>query len=441
MSIITVKKLGQALLLAAAVFVGTVCLVGCGGGDNPSSGGDNTGGSNNTGGNNTGGGTKPAGNNKCGVDGTADSCKTVEIGGQTWMAENLNLETEESWCYGESAQVFDYKNNNNTGMTLTNSEIQANCSRYGRLYTLSAAKTACQSIGWRLPNRQDWDNLAMTAGGSAIAGSKLKARSGWDISDGNTDGNGTDQYGFSALPGGLFSRSVSFSSGSSFNGAGMLGYWWIDMERRGSGVNSAEVVRMMYSNTTRAEEEAMELGHVVSVRCVAGESNNTVGGGSYESVSIGGKKWMTKNLNVNTVESWCYENADSNCVKYGRLYKWEAAKFACHSIGWRLPDTLDWRNLVNATGGTSAAGKALKSTSGWNNNANGTDDYGFSALPGGERRFNNSFMSSGSNGYWWSATDGPNINNAYRWGISGNSVGKLDEIKSNSYSVRCVADE
>ncbi|MCL2219176.1 MAG: hypothetical protein FWC23_04495 [Chitinispirillia bacterium] len=118
---------------------------------------------------------------------------------------------------------------------------------------------------------------------------------------------------------------------------------------------------------------------------------------------------MAENLNCATSNSWCYNNADSNCVKYGRLYTWDAAMTACPS-GWRLPDTADWNKLVTASGGSSIAGSKLKSTSGWNDrtdgsSGNGTDEFGFSALPGGRRDADGSFYYAGYNGIWWSATE------------------------------------
>ena len=50
-----------------------------------------------------------------------------------------------------------------------------------------------------------------------------------------------------------------------------------------------------------------------------------------------GKEWTTSNLNVNTPSSYCYEDADSNCRQYGRLYTWESAKRGCELLGggWR----------------------------------------------------------------------------------------------------------
>jgi uncharacterized protein (TIGR02145 family) len=162
------------------------------------------------------------------------------------------------------------------------------------------------------------------------------------------------------------------------------------------------------------------------------------GDGSYDFVEIGGLMWMKKNLNIETAESWCNGNSTANCDKYGRLYTWEAAKNACPS-GWRLPDTADWNKLVNAAGGSSSAGEKLKATSGWSLNGNGTNDFGFSALPGGNRRSDGRFDSADSRGYWWTATESDSDNAYYRYMYDGNdNVDEYDNYKSNGYSVRCV---
>ncbi|TLX73747.1 hypothetical protein E9993_14915 [Labilibacter sediminis] len=66
-----------------------------------------------------------------------------------------------------------------------------------------------------------------------------------------------------------------------------------------------------------------------------------------------GKKWLTRNLNVELDNSWCYDNDSNYCETYGRLYTWKAAKQACLSLGdnWRLPSDEDWKNLAIEYGG------------------------------------------------------------------------------------------
>ena len=101
--------------------------------------------------------------------------KTVTIGTQTWMAQNLNYETANSYCCKDSASY---------------------CTKYGRLYTWAAATTACPE-GWHLPSQTEWEVLFTAVGGQSTAGKVLKSTSGW-----NNGGNGTDAFAFSALPAG-----------------------------------------------------------------------------------------------------------------------------------------------------------------------------------------------------------------------------------------------
>jgi uncharacterized protein (TIGR02145 family) len=173
-----------------------------------------------------------------------------------------------------------------------------------------------------------------------------------------------------------------------------------------------------------------------------GANSGGGGGSSTATVKIGNLNWMEKNLNVKTVDSWCYGNKDANCNKYGRLYTWYAAKSACQSNGMRLPSDDDWDALVKAVGGESTAGKKLKAKSGWDSNSNGTDSYGFSALPGGFRYADGRFDGVGSNGLWWTSTEYSSSNAYLRGMYSGVDyvAGEEDFDKGSGYSVRCIKD-
>jgi uncharacterized protein (TIGR02145 family) len=165
-------------------------------------------------------------------------------------------------------------------------------------------------------------------------------------------------------------------------------------------------------------------------------------GQKYRAVKVGGKTWMAENLNYQTGNSWCYEDANSSCNKYGRLYTWNAAKTACPS-GWRLPSHQDWNDLVPAAGGVSVAGKKLKASSGWNENGNGTDKYGFSALPGGYRYTDGNFNYVGNYGGWWTATATESDDHfAFYQHIFYNDDSMLNGYvnKEDGLSVRCVGD-
>jgi len=169
-------------------------------------------------------------------------------------------------------------------------------------------------------------------------------------------------------------------------------------------------------------------------------------GQKYKTVKIGGQTWTAENMNVKTGDSWCYGDDESNCKKYGRLYTWStAAKMVCPS-GWRLPSRVEWDKLVKAAGGEKIAGKKLKAKSGWNRDddknvsGDGTDDFGFSALPGGNRR-SNGYFGDGYYSLWWSASDdGSDYANDFGINNGSDEVRESSHDKSTLNSVRCVAD-
>jgi uncharacterized protein (TIGR02145 family) len=104
--------------------------------------------------------------------------------------------------------------------------------------------------------------------------------------------------------------------------------------------------------------------------------------------------------------------------------------------GWHIPTKAEWSTLVNDVGGSSTAGTKLK-TSSWG----GTDDYGFSALPGGSRNSDGTFDELGSYGIWWSATEG-NFSTAFGRGMYTGYPYEYEFIdnKDVGLSVRCVKD-
>jgi uncharacterized protein (TIGR02145 family) len=169
---------------------------------------------------------------------------------------------------------------------------------------------------------------------------------------------------------------------------------------------------------------------------------------SYKTVKIGKQTWMAENLNIKTGVSWCYGKNESNCKKYGRLYDWATAKGACPS-GWHLPTREEWEELIEAIGGDDDfAGKKLKSKTGWGGHegsGNGTDDFGFSAMPGGARHPESGFMGIDSLGGWWSATERgeDGLGARYLWTTIASDREDMrgsDDEKNLSMSVRCVKD-
>ena len=302
--------------------------------------------------------------------------KTVKIGDQVWMAENLN--------YSDSAKTASLK-----GKSWCYDNDSDNCVKYGRLYTWAAAidsvkffteksldcgygKTCalpdtvqgiCPS-GWRLPRMLDWEVLFAAVGGEEIAGKILKTQTGW-----NSNGNGVDAVGFSGWPAGDGNGRGS----SDFKGAGT--YFWSSTE---SGVYGAYFISLYYSIES-AFLNHNDKDYAYSVRCVKGsvavpksssssenvilsgdshegsssssvtlvapcktetEDNCEYGtltdfrdGQTYKTVKIGDMVWMAENLNYAYLQptdsldssSFCYNDSLEYCEKYGRLYTWAAA--------------------------------------------------------------------------------------------------------------------
>jgi len=163
----------------------------------------------------------------------------------------------------------------------------------------------------------------------------------------------------------------------------------------------------------------------------------TYEGETYKSVVIGSQTWMARNLNYNASGSRCFDDAPSNCSKYGRLYDWNTAMTACPP-GWHLPSWAEWDVLVNNAGG-SLYGKAYENLMA--KSYGGEDKYGFAALMGGH--YSNGFNFGGRGGFWWTTEElydraylcSIEIGGAIRGGGC-NAMSKANTL----VSVRCVKD-
>ena len=150
--------------------------------------------------------------------------KTVTIGKQTWMAENLAwLPAVDRPATGlfevECRYIYDYE-----GVNVDEAKANTNFQQFGALYNWIAARNACPS-GWHLPTDQEWMELERFSGlpssestlmdwrNSGEAGTKLKSIEGW------IGGNGTDNFGFTALPAGC--RGYA-----GFQSKGYAAYFW-----------------------------------------------------------------------------------------------------------------------------------------------------------------------------------------------------------------------
>jgi uncharacterized protein (TIGR02145 family) len=192
---------------------------------------------------------------------------------------------------------------------------------------------------------------------------------------------------------------------------------------------------------------------------IPGKITDSRDGKTYKSVGIGSQTWMAENLNYETPKSKCYDNAPSNCAKYGRLYTWDEAmngaagsntdpsgvQGACPA-GWHLPSSAEWITLIKYVDvGSNAnrseiAGTKLKSEKYWSTYKNvpkGTDDFGFSALPGGFGH--TGFLMAGIAGQWWSASGTTSALVMSMANVGESAIITADD-KTSLLSVRCVQD-
>lgn len=187
---------------------------------------------------------------------------------------------------------------------------------------------------------------------------------------------------------------------------------------------------------------------------------DVIGGRRYKTVQMpDGKTWMAENLDFKfcnvggsgtpyTPNAWYYDNNETtygwNGYKCGLLYNWYAVKIlngnrADLCPGWHVPTVDELTALVNALGGINVAGTKLKAANvSWDTSWNGTDDYGFGALPAGG--YKGQFYNLRTYANFWTSTE-YSSSNAYLMDIytdSSISSGNYDKIRG--YSVRLVKD-
>ena len=422
--------------------------------------------------------------------------KTVKIGDQWWMAENLNYETGSNFCfsYGDTncvkyGRLYAWGDAmDSAGTWSTNGK---GCGRFGKdCSPIYPVRGICPN-GWHLPDTTEWATLLAAVGGREIAGKKLKSMSGWYDYKGEK-GGGTDDFGFSALPAGLLGDDGYYDEGED-------AYFWSSMHR--GNLSAYDVFLCNQRDAVSTTVSYDNIDAPVSVRCVkddvpgqtaqfsssSAKSSSSVtpqssssvtplssdsetsvsssssvilatpcktdstdtceygelvddrNGQTYKTVKIDDQWWMAENLNFKTDSSFCYNDSAEYCEKYGRLYMWGAASSACPS-GWHLPDTTEWKTLINAVGGQSTAGNVLKSMSGRNSSDNGTDDFGFSALPTGYRNEDGDYFGEGSDPDFWSSTENGN-SYAYHMDLGSGDYAYLGCIyKVDGFPVRCLKD-
>ena len=166
---------------------------------------------------------------------------------------------------------------------------------------------------------------------------------------------------------------------------------------------------------------------------------------TYRTVKIADLEWMGDNLNYKTEGSFCYKDEDDQCMVYGRLYTWDAAKKACPA-GFRLPTHADFESLWTAAGADFNAGYLIKADYGWSGDTNGNDTLKFSAMPAGNRFDDETYGNTAKFAFFWSADDtseGVPAGSARVWYLTSKSMafGYMSKPKNFGFSVRCVRGE
>jgi uncharacterized protein (TIGR02145 family) len=199
----------------------------------------------------------------------------------------------------------------------------------------------------------------------------------------------------------------------------------------------------------------------------------------YNTIQIFSQCWLKEDLNVGTMiqatedmtdngvlEKYCYNDNEDSCTRYGGLYQWhEMMQYTTQQgtqgicpPGWHLPTNDEWKVLEGAVDSHYGignpewdihdeirgynAGTNLKTTSGWYEDGNGTDLYGFSGQPAGFRGDDGHFWLGQRFADWWTSTKNLNAENwDVNFGYNIDGVGRFDYSNYWGFRVRCVKNE
>lgn len=366
--------------------------------------------------------------------------KTVEIDGQTWMAENLKYAADSTVCFAEK---------------------ESNCQQYGRYYSRDVAMTACPA-GWRLPIVGEYLRLfayAKTLGKQEFYDELASLRSEKTDWAGlfHPDSAAVNKLGFSALPLGVAEKVRS--SGSYLYDFHNVYYYATFMTAT---IHDLRLNNLEAKNVWLAGIGNGSFFNVVTpdkfkanIRCVKDdgtfstfkdERDDVV----YKTVRIGSQTWMAENLKAVVIkgETTCLDNSLTNCSEYGRFYSWKAAENACPA-GWHLPSKEEFVELydfIKEHGYGYEVGESLMDVAAWNNGERKSDLYGFTALPVGY--YHDEIFSDRKYAIFWSSTkvnstasdDGLDSYYGLYLNESYNDT-NLDPFKENyGASVRCIKD-
>ena len=356
--------------------------------------------------------------------------------------------------------------------------------------------------GWHVPSKEEFITLLEAVGGVQNkdkdwqwenAGLMLKSTTEWEIYL-QQSGNGTDAFGFSAFPAGYWAYPLDLGNRKSY----LMGEETKFASSTQNDRSNDHAFFMTLGTDNHAEMYSSSKTDANSIRCLKG-AGKLIGTGKmkderdgqvYRTIKIGNQVWMAQNLNYAYNEptstqdssSFCYGGNPANCTIFGRLYLWSAAmdsvgKFSTNGkgcgygskcsatgkvrgvcpSGWHLPSREEVVTLLETVGGEQMpeedwqwenAGKALKSVGGWNkfnlDNGNGTDEFGFSAIPAGNWDYSGRFFYIGDElNIMTSSLKKDNSSDSYYLSLLNNvSYASIYSGSSmDGQSVRCIMDE
>ena len=397
--------------------------------------------------------------------------KTVQIGDQRWMAENMRLRTKGSFCYENK---------------------EYNCDRFGRLYQWAAAmklsdyynsltieklgnrtRGLCPD-GWHLPTGRDWSKLRLYVGKKGKSdgvGVSLRSKDHWEVE--RTMPFASDEFGFNAVPSGeryyggeymdMF-RSAAYWSSTEYDAGGAY-FWRISYDSRTiekilDSKENGFAIRCV-DDSLYAIKEPPPPPPKVEAKVVKVQGRNL------QTIHIGEQVWMKNNLDVKVLGSFCYEDKEENCEKYGRLYTWTAAvkladKFmtatARDSIskvkpkgicpnGWHIPTALDFKRLdayLKDIDEAVSVGTNLRSRTDWDESESallGQDGFGFAAFAYGSRDTSGAYSGIRKVAKFWTGSEGDSLRGiAMRLSYDVDELLQDSSFKGEAYSIRCMMD-
>ncbi len=329
-------------------------------------------------------------------DGT--SYKTVQIGRETWLAENMKYVAEKLSCSVDIQHGGSIKND-------------------GCLYTWADAHKVCPA-GWHLPSKVEFTRLLINVGQGKEGSDNLRDNS-WE--------NGANGSGFGARPAGYAESGNYFKFGA---GA----YFWSTTECDGADAAAASL--SLFAGSVTAQKCHSRVTEMLSVRCVKDSEGSAQAtfidkrdGSKYKTVEIAGRTWMAENMKY--ISAALDYKITKSPKEYGYLYNFEDAKKVCPA-GWELPSKVDFDKLLSVTDRGQKGSDNLRDKL-WEN---GQNVSGFGALPAGYCD-KSGCVPFDTAAYFWSSTE-RDSGRGYGLYVDVGKVTVNNGKKGSYLSVRCV---